>query len=540
MSEPFISGKGISFRLFGFPVLYRWSALALPVFFGWPLFANARSALVALEGLLALAIAIGAAVLIHELGHAASARHFGGTARIELVFLGGLTHHSYPERLSNGKRAFVSLAGTLAGVGAALPVFLLFRSAVLDPSNVWEQALFFFVLAGGVWGIFNLVPLPGLDGSHVLDAAVRAVAPSKAAVIVPVVTGVMAVVAIIFMYQWSGPFGALWLLIIFGPELMATSTRIRQGRDEPLIEEAIEAEQAFRRGDLERAVTMAEAVIQRAGSKELVQPMTDIRRAALARLGRLDELLVLDEEDGRSMPPLMRARALASVGRLAEAEAEARGVLSLPEAGALVAELLVMQQVESGIDQVLTPQSISILNARIADLERVDPRIAARLAEIVLESAAPTPLDRELARMTLGAAPRGDELEPDQRWLVDAEWAVRQGDVTGFEHSMRSIPGPAMARLAQRRFHALARHDQAARLGSVITPDPSSRFLLARSFARLGHTDEAMTALETAVASGWSDAPETVTNPDLIGLHGHPGWRRLLERMASATTGPSS
>ena len=98
---------------------------------------------------------------------------------------------------------------------------------------------------------------------------------------------------------------------------------------------------------------------------------------------------------------------------------------------------------------------------------------------------------------------------------------------------MRSIPGPGAARQTQRRLHVVGRHDHAARIGSVVTPDPDSRFLLARSFARLGHTTEAMNALETAVASGWSDAAETVTNPDLIGLHGQPGWRRLLDRMAA-------
>ena len=53
-----------------------------------------------------------------------------------------------------------------------------------------------------------------------------------------------------------------------------------------------------------------------------------------------------------------------------------------------------------------------------------------------------------------------------------------------------------------------------------------------RSFARLGDTDQAMRALETAVAAGWSDAPDVATSPDLVSLQGRPGWRRLLERMA--------
>ena len=47
--------------------------------------------------------------------------------------------------------------------------------------------------------------------------------------------------AIVVMYWWGGTFAALWLLIIFGPELLAIGTRIRQGRDEPLIDQAVEA-----------------------------------------------------------------------------------------------------------------------------------------------------------------------------------------------------------------------------------------------------------------------------------------------------------
>jgi hypothetical protein len=95
-----------------------------------------------------------------------------------------------------------------------------------------------------------------------------------------------------------------------------------------------------------------------------------------------------------------------------------------------------------------------------------------------------------------------------------------------------SVPSQALGRTAQRRLHAIGRFDHAARLGSALEPDPASRVVLARSFARLGDTEQAMRALETAVAAGWSDAPDVATNPDLISLHGLPGWRRLLERMA--------
>lgn len=534
MADPFISGRGISFRLFGFPVLYRWSALVLPAFFGFPLLARAGSPLQAIEIVVSLGLAIGAAVLVHELGHAITARAFGGTARIELVLLGGLTHHSYDRQLGNGKKAVVSVAGTVFGVLAAIPVFLVFNDAIMSPTSVWDSALGWFVIAAGVWGIFNLIPLPGLDGSHILDSLVRAVAPARAGVIVPVVTTITAVAAIVGMYLWRGGFAALWLLIIFGPELVNVGERIRRGRDEPLLEQAIGAEEAYRRGDLEAALTAADSVITQAASDEIVDAMVTVRRASLARLGRMDELLDLERSHGAeyALPPLMRARALATQGRLAEAEAVARSAGYHPEAVALVAELLVVQDLDHRVEQVLTADAVPHLAMRVAELEPTNPITAKRLARAALDGIPVSPLDRALLSMTLGEPYAEVGLDDAATWLVRLESSARRSDGPGFEHAMSTIPDQEAGRLAQRRLHAIGRYDQAARLGSQLEADPGSRVLLARSLARLGSVDEAMAALDTAVAAGWSDAPDVATNADLMALHGRPGWRRLLERMA--------
>lgn len=535
MAEPFISGRGLSFRVFGFPVLYRWTALALPVFFGLPLLGRSTSILQAAEVVIALGLAIGAAILVHELGHAATARAFGGEARIELVLLGGLTHHTYPRgNLTNGRKALVSVAGTAAGVAAALPVLVLFNDAVLAPGTVWELALSWFVLAAGVWGIFNLIPLPGLDGSHILDAGVRAVSPARAGVVVPVVTTITAAVTIVGMYLWRGAFAAIWLLLIFGPELVNLGERIRRGRDEPLLNDAIEAEEAYRRGDIESALHKAEAVIERAGSSEIVDAMVAVRRASLARMGRVDELLELERRlgSGYALPPLLRARALASIGRYAQAEALARELGPNPEAGALLAELLVTQDLDHRVEEILTPENVSALSGRIAELEDARPVLAKRLARVVADSEVAAPLDRAFALMTLGEQPATEGLSTEGRWMITIESAARFGDGAAFEHAVTSVPSQAAGSIAQRRLHAIGRYDHAARLGYGLEPDPGSRVVLARSFARLGNTDEAMRALETAVAEGFSDAPDVATNPDLIGLHGQPAWRRLLARMA--------
>jgi Zn-dependent protease len=533
MKEPLLSAKGISFRVLGFPVLYRWSALALPALFGFQ-FIDPTSGLRAIEGFLALALAIFAAVLVHELGHAVTSRSFGGTARIELVFLGGLTYHHYDKPLSNAQRALVSVAGSIAGAVAAGVVWVAFADAVANPTTVWESGIRFFVFAGLVWGVFNLVPLPGLDGSHILDAGVRAVAPRAAPVVVPVATAIFAVLAILGMYWFSGVIGAMWLLIIFGPELARIPQRIQQGRDEPLAARAYEADEAYARGELEQALSLSAEVLQSAETPALRAPMIRLQRAALSKLGRPGELLDLAAAPGTdAMPPLMRARALASVGRLAEAESEARHEVDNPEAGALVAELLVAQDLDDRAASSLAPESSVLLARRVAALEALDPARANRLAHVILDADNASEPARSLAQMSMGQPPALDGLNDRDRWLMETEWAARTADPAGFEQAVRAIPDTVASYVAQQRLHLIGRYDHAARLGSVSGSDARAQYLLARSFARMGELDQAITALDNAVSAGWKDAPETVTEPDLMPLHGHREWRNLLQRMAA-------
>jgi hypothetical protein len=100
-----ISAQGVRFSLLGLPVLVRWSHFLLVLLVLWPvarfLAANPRT----LPGFVPLLLMIPAAVLVHEAGHAAAARHFGGRPSIELVLFGGLTYPHLPEGTGPGARA---------------------------------------------------------------------------------------------------------------------------------------------------------------------------------------------------------------------------------------------------------------------------------------------------------------------------------------------------------------------------------------------------------------------------------------------------
>ena len=63
----------------------------------------------------------------------------------------------------------VSLSGPLANLGVALLAGLLFRY-FLFPSELYLKALISMLLMNIGLGLFNLIPIPPLDGSHILEA----------------------------------------------------------------------------------------------------------------------------------------------------------------------------------------------------------------------------------------------------------------------------------------------------------------------------------------------------------------------------------
>ncbi len=139
-------------------------------------------------------LAVIVALTIHEFAHAYSAYAFGDdTARrfgritlnplahldpigfIMLVFIGfgwAKPVQIDPLRLKNPRvsSALVALAGPLANLlgiivfGIALKIL----APILGPANLLVNFLFMLVVIDTILMIFNLIPIPPLDGSHIL------------------------------------------------------------------------------------------------------------------------------------------------------------------------------------------------------------------------------------------------------------------------------------------------------------------------------------------------------------------------------------
>lgn len=115
---------------------------------------------------LSFAAVVFVSILVHELGHAVTARRLG--LRVGGIFIHGFGGHVTHSRGPAARQLLVSLAGPGAGLLLGIP--LLIGTLVLDPHGsariVLEQAVFVNV----VWSLFNLLPMLPLDGGNALGS----------------------------------------------------------------------------------------------------------------------------------------------------------------------------------------------------------------------------------------------------------------------------------------------------------------------------------------------------------------------------------
>ncbi|SCA63634.1 Uncharacterized protein SCG7086_AY_00060 [Chlamydiales bacterium SCGC AG-110-P3] len=113
-----------------------------------------------------MAVILGS-VLVHEFGHALTARAFGQQVRIQLAPFGGLTIRK-GERLALWKEFLVVLNGPLAGLSlAGAGYFLLWQ---IDPLKmpIVTYITWVTVQINIFWTLINLLPVGPLDGGQLL------------------------------------------------------------------------------------------------------------------------------------------------------------------------------------------------------------------------------------------------------------------------------------------------------------------------------------------------------------------------------------
>ncbi len=160
-------------------------------------------------------------ILIHELGHALTARRFGAKVEIELNAIGGLTSWSGDEAgFGPGRRALVAAAGSAVGVVFGGLIWLI--EQLTGPYyGVAGFVVTNLVFVNVFWGLLNWLPIRPLDGGHLFMSLLQKVVPKKAdrvANIVFLVTALAALAAAIY-------FQRIFVAILAGWLVMAELTR---------------------------------------------------------------------------------------------------------------------------------------------------------------------------------------------------------------------------------------------------------------------------------------------------------------------------
>jgi Zn-dependent protease len=214
-----IMGVMPTFRLFGIPVTVHPSFLVIAVLLG-------LSGRMPVAFLVAWVLVVFVSILIHELGHALTARSYGAEVEIELNAIGGLTSWAVPgEELSPGRRALVAAAGS--GVGVIFGGLVWAFDQITGPyDGLAGFAVFNLIRVNVFWGLINWLPIRPLDGGHLFSSLLQKVIPSRAETIGNVVfflTAAGALVAGLLTQR-------IFLALLAGWLLMGELTRGRQVR----------------------------------------------------------------------------------------------------------------------------------------------------------------------------------------------------------------------------------------------------------------------------------------------------------------------
>jgi stage IV sporulation protein FB len=156
----------IRFSLFGIPVeVQPFFWITLVILGG----ANGADTSSEIFRILLFVIAGFISILVHELGHALTARSFGAFSRITLQAFGGYAAYS-GVRLNRWQSFLVTAAGPAIQIILGLVVLLVFPHTT-EFSRDGRYFLWILMFISFFWAILNLLPVLPLDGGQMLNAA---------------------------------------------------------------------------------------------------------------------------------------------------------------------------------------------------------------------------------------------------------------------------------------------------------------------------------------------------------------------------------
>ncbi|QRN99122.1 site-2 protease family protein [Archangium violaceum] len=207
--------------------------------------------------------------LVHESGHALALRVFGYRPSIELVWLGGATRPNASAPIPWNRLVVVTAAGPLSGLALGVVALLLRQYGVSPDAQVARFLLAWFFVANLFWTIFNLIPVPTLDGGTIVSTLATRFLGKMGFMGAQLLALVVCVAVVAFAVVQPAPVLGL-LFGIYGYQalrlLMATSRgelKVSSGvAPEPLVRELQQAQEALAQGRLDEARQHGLAVLE--------------------------------------------------------------------------------------------------------------------------------------------------------------------------------------------------------------------------------------------------------------------------------------
>jgi Zn-dependent protease len=204
-----------------------------------------------------------ASVLVHELGHALTARRFGHDVRIELHGMGGTAYHQ-GGTLSPGRRLAIALAGPCAGVALGGLVWAFSRR--FEGAEMASTVVADLLWVNWGYGLLNFLPIRPLDGSSAMDSLVTMVSGRERPRVTTAISLITTVGLVAFaVVERSRPalFLTLWLAV---PQLSQLRRSFRESIDGERQAALDALAPALQERDGARLVAEAERVLAAAAS----------------------------------------------------------------------------------------------------------------------------------------------------------------------------------------------------------------------------------------------------------------------------------
>jgi Zn-dependent protease len=295
--HPTRRGPPGTFSLLGVPIRVASSFWIIAFLFGMSGAGASANAVRGFVNALAWTTIVFVSIVLHELGHALTARAFGARPAITLHGMGGLTHFE-GARITRSQSCLISFAGPAVGLVLGLALYAATRGQTLGPDAHEMVVTILWVNIG--WSIINLLPVVPFDGGHIMAAFLGPRHVLSAALVSAVVGSMVAV--------WGLGNQLYWIALLFGSATVSAIRQVRRlwsGRADwkaGLEADVARARLGIARGDAEEVLALSQNIVARARS-----PLT--KNAGLlslawahATLGRAVAARELVEKMDRSVP----------------------------------------------------------------------------------------------------------------------------------------------------------------------------------------------------------------------------------------------